>query len=86
MLDINLIRENPQKIKEALAKKGWDADFSELLILDAKRKELLVQVENNKAEQNRLSKAVPEIKKAGGNVAEIFAKVKDLREIGRAHV
>lgn len=80
MLDINLIRENPQKIKEALAKKGWDADFSELLILDAKRKELLVQVENNKAEQNRLSKAVPEIKKAGGNVAEIFAKVKDLRE------
>jgi len=80
MLDINLIRENPQKIKDALAKKEWDVDFTELLIWDAKRKELLVQVENNKAEQNRLSKSVPEIKKSGGNVAEIFAKVKDLGE------
>ena len=31
MLDINLIRENPTKVKEALKKKLWDADFDELL-------------------------------------------------------
>ena len=31
MLDINRIRENPEKVKEALKKKLWDADFTELL-------------------------------------------------------
>ncbi|MDR0934964.1 MAG: serine--tRNA ligase [Erysipelotrichaceae bacterium] len=78
MLDINLIRENPNKIKESLAKKGWDVNFDELLAWDKKRKELLIFVETNKAEQNRLSKSVPEVKKNGGDVSEIFAKVKDL--------
>ena len=34
MLDINLIRENPEKVKEALKKKLWDADFTELLEWD----------------------------------------------------
>ena len=29
MLDINRIRENPEKVKEALKKKLWDADFTE---------------------------------------------------------
>lgn len=80
MIDINLIRENPEKIKKLLAKKMWEADFKELLEWDTKRKELLIQVESNKAEQNRLSKSVPLVKKSGGNVDEIFAKVKELGE------
>ena len=78
MIDINLIRQNPEKVKAALAKKLWDTDFSELLSWDEQRKALLLKVENNKAEQNRLSKSVPEIKKAGGDVQAIFAKVKEL--------
>ena len=32
MLDINVIRENPQRVKEALAKKLWEVDFTELLL------------------------------------------------------
>ncbi|MFA5502975.1 MAG: serine--tRNA ligase [Bacilli bacterium] len=80
MLDINLIRENAEKIRKSLFKKGWETDFKELLSWDVKRKELLIQVEANKAEQNRLSKSVPIVKKEGGNIGEIFAKVKDLDE------
>lgn len=80
MLDINLIRENAQKIKDGLLKKEWTVNFDELLSWDARRKELLVQVESNKAEQNRLSKSVPTIKKDGGDISKIFAKVKDLDE------
>ncbi|MFA7192820.1 MAG: serine--tRNA ligase, partial [Bacilli bacterium] len=76
MLDINLIRENAEKIRKSLFKKGWETDFKELLSWDVKRKELLIQVEANKAEQNRLSKSVPIVKKEGGNIGEIFAKVK----------
>ena len=78
MLDINLIRTNPQYVKDSLKKKGWDVDFEEFLKLDLERKEILIAVETNKAEQNALSKSVPTVKKEGGNVNEIFAKVKEL--------
>ncbi|MCR5505901.1 MAG: serine--tRNA ligase [Bacilli bacterium] len=78
MLDINLIRENPEKVKEALKKKLWDADFTELLKWDAERKSLIQLVEGNKAEMNRLSATVPAAKKAGEDVSKIFAKVKEI--------
>ena len=78
MLDINLIRENPEKVKEALKKKLWDADFDELLKWDAERKALIQVVEGNKAEMNRLSASVPQAKKAGEDVSKIFVKVKEI--------
>lgn len=78
MIDINIIRENPQKVKEALAKKLWDTDFTELLNWDAERKQLLSVVEGNKAEMNKLSASVPAAKKAGEDVSKIFAKVKEI--------
>ena len=37
MLDINLIKTNPEFVKEALAKKGWEVDFTELLAKVEKR-------------------------------------------------
>ena len=80
MIDINLIKENPKKIQEALKRKLYDVDFEELLLWDKQRKELLVKTENNKAEQNRLSKSVPQVKKEGGDVNQIFAKVKQLSQ------
>ena len=78
MLDINVIRENPEKVKEALKKKLWDADFTELLQWDKQRKELIQEVEGNKAEMNSLSASVPAAKKAGEDVSKIFAKVKEI--------
>ena len=78
MLDINLIRENPEKVKESLKKKLWDADFTELLLWDKQRKELIQVVEGNKAEMNALSASVPQAKKKGEDVSKIFAKVKEI--------
>ena len=78
MLDINVIRENPEKVKEALKKKLWDTDFTELLQWDKQRKELIQEVEGNKAEMNQLSASVPAAKKAGEDVSKIFAKVKEI--------
>ena len=78
MLDINVIRENPEKVKEALKKKLWDADFTELLQWDKQRKELIQEVESNKAEMNKLSASVPAAKKAGEDVSKIFIKVKEI--------
>ena len=80
MLDINLIRENPEKVKAALKKKLWDADFDELLKWDVERKNLIQVVEGNKAEINRLSGTVPAAKKAGEDISKIFAKVKEIQK------
>ena len=75
MLDIKLILENPEAIAAKLAKKGCVVDFAPLIELNKKRKELLIAVENAKAERNRLSASVPQVKKEGGDVNAIFAKV-----------
>ena len=76
MIDINRIRENPEGVKEALKKKLWDADFTELLAWDKRKKELIQFVEGNKAEMNKLSASVPQAKKNGEDVSKIFAQVK----------
>ena len=78
MLDINLIKENPEKIAELLARKGWKADFSEVLAKYQERKNIMQKVENIKAESNKLSASVPQVKKAGGDIQAIFTKVKEL--------
>ncbi len=78
MLDIKLICENPEKVKESLAKKGCNVDFTELLKWDKERKCLLQQVEADKAERNKVSAEIPALKKAGKPVDEIFARMRAL--------
>lgn len=78
MIDIKLIIENPKKVQQLLAKKGFDVSFSPLLKLNEERKTILMKVESSKAEQNKLSASVPLLKKEGKDVSEIFKKVKQL--------
>ena len=78
MNDIKLILERPEYVKEALKKKLWDFDPAPLQELSSRRVSLIQEVEANKAEQNKLSASVPQVKKEGGDVAAIFAKVKAL--------
>ncbi len=78
MIDINLIRENPEKVRSTLKKKLWDADFTELLSWDQQKRDLIQVVEGSKAEINKLSASVPAAKKAGEDVSKIFAKVKEI--------
>ena len=78
MIDIKLILEKPEYVKAALAKKLWDFDPEPIIALSKKRIELLQKVEANKAEQNKLSASVPQLKKAGEDVRPVFEKVKAL--------
>ena len=78
MLDLNLIKTNPEFVKQALAKKGWDVDFTETIAKMNQRVELLQKVEAMKAKRNQLSASVPQVKKAGGDVQAIFAEVKQI--------
>ena len=58
MLDIKFIRENAEVIKEAGRKKRKEVDIDGLLALDKKRLELLCEVENLRAEQNKASEEI----------------------------
>ena len=78
MLDLNLIKNNPEFVSKALAKKGWNVDFSETIQKMNQRVELLQKVEGLKAKRNQLSASVPQVKKAGGDVQAIFAEVKQI--------
>ena len=80
MLDLNLIRSNPEYVKNALKKREYDVDFTELLSWDARRRELLIENENLKAERNRLNKEIPALKKQGKDATELLAKLKEMAE------
>lgn len=78
MLDIKLLRTNPEKIRQALKNRNSDLDISPIIELDAKRRTILSKVEQMKATQNDISKRIPAMKKAGEDTAAIFAEMKDL--------
>lgn len=80
MIDINYIIENKEHVKELLKRKLYEADIDTLVAQVEEKRKLQKQVEDNKAEQNRLSKSVPTVKKAGGDVQAIFAKSKALAQ------
>ncbi len=60
MLDIKLIRTNPELVKEAMRKRKKEIDIDALLALDVKRRELIYTAEQKKAEQNQKNKLVVE--------------------------
>ena len=83
MLDIKLIREDPEPFRQALVRRGLAERVDELLAADERRRELTQRVEALRAEQNRASKAIG---RASGDekqaliaeVAKVSAELKEL--------
>ncbi|MGN6274897.1 MAG: serine--tRNA ligase [Solirubrobacterales bacterium] len=82
MLDLKAIRSEPERFKAALARRGAAEQVDELLALDARRRQLLPEVENAKAERKALSKQVGEAKQGGeeARAEELMATVQGLKE------
>jgi seryl-tRNA synthetase len=79
MLDINLIRENPELVRTSLKNRQMDASsVDDILRLDEKRRALLTEVEKLKAERNAVSKEISKMKDA----AERETKITAMREVG----
>ena len=81
MLDIKRIKEDPQGVKDGLRAKEVDCDaaIDRILELDAQRRALIADTESRKARQNKVSKEIPLLKKAGKDVAPIFAEMAELK-------
>ncbi|HET8863194.1 MAG TPA: serine--tRNA ligase [Solirubrobacterales bacterium] len=89
MLDLKLIRSDPERVKAALARRGAAEDVDALLGLDARRRELLPEIEGAQAERKTLSKQIGEAKQRGEGADELMADVgrlKDRIEAGKAEL
>ena len=82
MLDIKIIRDNPEDVKARLKAKEVDCDAAvdRILELDAERRELIFKTENAKSEQNKATKQIPAMKKAGEDTSAVFARMNELKE------
>ncbi|HHZ02450.1 MAG TPA: serine--tRNA ligase [Tissierellia bacterium] len=80
MLDIKRIRNNYQEVEELLKRRNPELSLDKVLQLDKERREKLVEVENMKAKQNKVSKQIPLLKKEGKDVTEILQEMKELAE------
>ena len=80
MLDLKLIRSEPERIKAALARRGAAEDVDRLLALDTRRRELLPEIEGAQAERKTLSKQIGEAKQRGEGADESMAAVQKLKE------
>ena len=82
MLDIKIIRDNPEDVKARLKAKEVDCDAAvdRILELDAERRELIFKTENAKSEQNKATRQIPAMKKAGEDTSAVFARMNELKE------
>ena len=76
MLDIKLIRDNPDVIRQALDKRGDSAPLDKITDLDARHRQLLHEAENLRAKRNEVSK---QISKMAEKPPQLIA---DMRQIG----
>ncbi len=79
MLDINLIRQNPEKVKEALLKRLDNVSFDELLAWDQEKRTIGTKRDEMKNQRNVISKKIPLLKKEGKDVA---ADIEAMQKLG----
>lgn len=78
MLDVKDLRNNFDAVKAALDKRHKDYNLEQFKELDAKRRELIGQVEELKSKQNADSKEIPKLKKEGKDTTALMAEMKEL--------
>ena len=80
MLNIKRIRENLEEVREGLKKRSGEYDVDSALQIDDQRRALLAEVEEKKAEKNRVSKEIPRRKQNGEDVSDIFESMRKLSD------
>ena len=78
MLDIQIIRNETERVKAAVARKKFAVDIDELLSVDAQRRELAGQVDDLRAERKEVASAIPRLE--GEDKAAAIAEGRALRE------
>ena len=78
MLDIKLIRENPDKVNEFLKRRNPELSIDAVLAVDEERRKIQFSVDELRAKRKNESQKIGEMKKNGQNTDEIQAEVKKI--------
>src|SRR5262245_25957095 len=78
MLDSKLIRQDPEAVRVALARRGYQFDVAVFLELEGQRKALQLESEGLQNERNTKSKSIGQARAAGRDIAPLLAEVADL--------
>lgn len=82
MLDIKLLKEKPEYVKQRLLTRNSDysAEIDRILEADVQRRSLITDTEQLRAKQNSVSKEIPKLKKEGKDTSEIFEEMRKLSD------
>jgi len=75
MLDIKMIRENPENIRKMLKDRDVQFDLDLLLELDKKRREMIISTDNIRKKKNEMSVKISETKKTGNETRPIIQEM-----------
>ena len=78
MLDIKIIRENPEKVNELLKRRNPELSIDGILEIDAKRRKVQSQADELRAKRKKISQEIGMLKKQGQNTDAIQAEVKTM--------
>jgi len=80
MLDIKIIRENPEKVNELLKRRNTELSIDEVIEIDKQRREVQGKADGLRAERKNISQQVGILKKEGKDTSEIQENVRKLGE------
>jgi len=80
MLDMKMIRENPENIRKMLKDRDVQFDLDLLLELDKKRREMIISTDNLRKKKNEMSIKISEAKKTGSDAASIIQEMQSVSE------
>ncbi|MFZ5642946.1 MAG: serine--tRNA ligase [Bacillota bacterium] len=80
MIDIKLLRSNPEIVKEALKKRGSDMNLEPFLKLEEKRREKLVVVEQLKNRRNTVSEEIGRLKREGKEAEDMVLEMRQVSQ------
>ncbi len=91
MLDLKFVRENPERVRQAMADKGEEGNLDSFLALDEERRQVIFKTEQLKNRRNTVSEEIARLRKQGqtavsliAEMKEVAAQVKELDEKARA--
>ena len=80
MLDVKLLRDDLELVKNRMATRGIEIDWGEFLSLDRQRRDALTRLEKLKEQKNRLSGQIGKLKKSSGDATGLMREVEELSE------
>ena len=76
MIDVKLLRESPEKVREAIARKKFKVDIDKVIELDTVRREKITEAEKARAEQKLANQAMAQLQKGSPEFLEKVAEMK----------